>query len=394
MSETARQDRPTSSREGNRREAMLLEDVTGGARILLLGPSLTTSSGVSTHVRGILESALSKRHAIRHFQVGSQGRNENALQVAFRLLTSPFKLFSQARRHQADIVFINASMDVKSILRDMLYALASKLAGSKIIFQVHGGRMPRDFAGRHPLLGRVLRGILKRSDEIIVLGERIREDYELFSSGLRLNVIQNAIDLEPYAEMRGKELPGEGPIILFFIGRIVRNKGVFETVEALSRLKDESFFPRLRLDIAGGGPASSELEALVDSLGLGDSVRLLGPVFGSDKIELWRQAHVFVFPTHHNEALPYAIIESLAAAVPMVTTRRGAIEEMVEQGREALFVPERDSAAVAEALDTLLGSPDQYGSMSKLCKERAQAKYGMDRLECELERLINGIRER
>src|SRR5881396_3276118 len=90
-------------------------------KIVLLGPSLDAVSGVSTHVQMLLASDLARDYDLLHFQVGSEGRWENALQKLKRFTLSPLQLALFLLRTGAQVVHMNASLDPKSYWRDLVY---------------------------------------------------------------------------------------------------------------------------------------------------------------------------------------------------------------------------------------------------------------------------------
>ena len=78
---------------------------------LVLGPPLAAVSGVSTHVRVLLDSPLGSRYSLVHFDVGSEGRRESTVRRWLRLATDPFRLAVAIVRTGASIVHINVSLN-------------------------------------------------------------------------------------------------------------------------------------------------------------------------------------------------------------------------------------------------------------------------------------------
>ena len=111
--------------------------------VLVLGPAREAISGVSTHVNALLGSSLAEGFALEHFQVGSEGRHENALARALRVLASPFLLMLAILRHNAQVVHLNTSLNAKAFWRDLAYLLVAKLCGARVLYQVHGGTLAR-----------------------------------------------------------------------------------------------------------------------------------------------------------------------------------------------------------------------------------------------------------
>jgi glycosyltransferase involved in cell wall biosynthesis len=224
-------------------------------------------------------------------------------------------------------------------------------------------------------------------DAVVVLGQVEREAYESFCSYKRLAVIPNAIDVRPYS-VREKSW-SSGAVKLVYIGRLISDKGVSETLDALESLlhRHSGRLHKCRFLIAGSGPADEALRKRANSAILSGHVEFIGPIFGEEKIEFWRQADIFVFPTYHREGLPYTVLESLASGTPLITTRAGNIPDAIEHGTHGLLVEPRNSDAVAQAIDQLLSDPSRLRQMSTNCRATARDRFTVDRLAGDLSAL-------
>ncbi|MBH1981175.1 MAG: glycosyltransferase family 4 protein [Burkholderiales bacterium] len=342
--------------------------------VMLLGPSLNAVSGVSTHLNQMCRSSLSHDFDLVHFQVGSEGRGESAAGKSLRLLISPFQFAMALFRVRPDIVHVNTSMEQKSYWRDIVYVLIAKLAGRRVLYQVHGGALPEEFFGNRPVLTGLLRRVLRSADAIVLLAQRELLAYRHFDQALPLKVIPNAIDI--VADPQDKQLHTR-PLLLVYVGRLAESKGVFELLEALALVRSADV--KVNLRIAGSGPAEADLRAQVVQMGLQDTVTFLGPVFGEEKDKLWEGADLFGFPTHH-EGLPYALLESMAARTPALVCPVGAIPDVMQDGVHGLFVAPQDPEALAQAILRLDKDRDLLQSMGQACRDRIESYYSLERL--------------
>jgi glycosyltransferase involved in cell wall biosynthesis len=128
------------------------------------------------------------------------------------------------------------------------------------------------------------------------------------------------------------------------------------------------------------------LREYADKLGVASDVRFTGPIFGDRKIGMLAQSDVFVLATYE-EGLPYALLEALAAGLAVITTRTGAIPDVVAEGVHGLFVPSRDPEAIYRAVVALSADRDLVARMGASCRTRVAAAYSMERLANELCRL-------
>lgn len=136
----------------------------------------------------------------------------------------------------------------------------------------------------------------------------------------------------------------DGPMVLF-CGRIEREKGIFELLDAFAEIKDAE--PKLSLVLLGAGAAMSE--AVARARPFGDRVRFLGARPLAEVPE-WMAASSIVTLPSYNEGSPNVVREALACGRPVVATSVGGIPELLASSDLGEMVPPRDAAALARAL--------------------------------------------
>lgn len=353
--------------------------------VIVLGPSRTTVSGVSTHLNLLFDSHLSRNFHLLHFQVGSEGRNESAPLRLLRLLLSPFALALKILLEDAAVVHINTSLNRRAYFRDLVYLLVAKLCGVRVIYQIHGGALPQQFAARSPWLANLLRASFGLPDVIVVLAQAELAAYRAFVPNQMIVVFPNGIDLAPYGKLARPPAEPLAHLRLLYIGRLVREKGVFDAILGFCQSQIQGV--AASLTIAGSGPDEAALQTLVKELCLENEVHFTGPVFDQHKIALYAQADVLLLPTYATEGLPYALLEAMAAGLPAITTRVGGIPDVVTEGIHGLFVPPCDEQAIAQAITRLATDRALLADLSGACQRRIAHSYSIDHLAGNFERL-------
>lgn len=163
----------------------------------------------------------------------------------------------------------------------------------------------------------------------------------------------------------------EGSRVVASVGGIQRRKGQLDLVEAAAQLVSE--FPDLVVALAGeAGDAEylAAVEARTAEPGLRDHVRLIG--FEPNLPNLFSISEVFVHPSH-SEGFGLAILEAMAAGLPVVATRCGGPEEIVEDGVSGLLVPVRSPRELADALRRLLRDREAARGLGRTAAQRARA---------------------
>ncbi|MEO7742487.1 MAG: glycosyltransferase family 4 protein [Usitatibacter sp.] len=351
--------------------------------VLILGPHRDAISGVTTHVNLLMESALVEDFELVHFQVGSEGpRSEGMLAKAVRLLASPFALFATILFRHAALVHINTSLNTRAYWRDLAYLAVAKLLRARVVYQVHGGELPeRFFAGKRALTA-FLRWTLGLPDLVVVLASCELEAYRQFVPEQNVVAVPNGIDCRPFAHIPTIVTKTRDPLRLLYIGRIAREKGLYEALQGMRLALELGVDARLTL--AGAGVEEARLRRYTVALGIAPRVTFVGPVFGADKANLMAGADVMLLPSY-SEGLPYALLEAMAAGLPVIATPVGAIPDVVTSGIHGHLVPPRDGKAIAEALAIMAGDRERIGWMSRACRRRVQAAYSIERVAREFE---------
>jgi glycosyltransferase involved in cell wall biosynthesis len=122
--------------------------------------------------------------------------------------------------------------------------------------------------------------------------------------------------------------------------------------------------------IAGRGEEEKRLRSLAEQLGLDDRLHLLG--LRDDVDRVLAAADLFVHPSR-SEGLPLAILEAMAAGVPIVATRVGGVPRALDEGRCGVLVAPEDANALAHALRSLLQAPSRAAELGRAAHERALA---------------------
>ena len=146
--------------------------------------------------------------------------------------------------------------------------------------------------------------------------------------------------------------------------------------------------PETRLWIVGDGPLRGNLEDMTKRLGLEDRVVFWG--MRSNVPAILRHATIGV-NSSRNEGLANAIIECMAARLPVVATTVGGTPELVVDGETGLLVPPNDPRALAEALLALLRSPETARRLGAAGRRRVEEHFTVERMVTETEAVYEAL---
>jgi hypothetical protein len=157
---------------------------------------------------------------------------------------------------------------------------------------------------------------------------------------------------------------GEGRPLVLTPARLDAQKGHRVLFEAIPRVPDATFL------LAGEGPEREPLEALAAQLGIGERVRFLGR--REDVPQLLAACDVFALPSLY-EGSSLAVLEAMAAGIPIVSSAIGGTDELIEDGRGGLLVAPGDAEGLATALQRVIGDPALRESLAGNARERVEA---------------------
>lgn len=184
-------------------------------------------------------------------------------------------------------------------------------------------------------------------------------------------VVPLGFDLPPATPPRRLD----GPLRLLFLSRLHPKKNLPTLFEAIRRLRQNGM--ALTLTIAGDGPDGyrEHLQRLATAMDLQTSVFLTGWVDGEQKQELLAQSHLFVLPSLQ-ENFGIAVLEALAAGLPVVLSSEVALANEVTQAQAGESVPPQDPAALAAAI-CRLADPAAHAMASREAVRLAHGKFNL-----------------
>jgi len=194
----------------------------------------------------------------------------------------------------------------------------------------------------------------------------------------RVSVVHNGRDIATYADAPADAVTAEldiddEEVVVGTVGRLLERKGHRELLTAWARVQKR--VPAARLLVVGDGADRAAIEAHARDQGCADSVEFLGT--RDDVPELLATMDIFAFPSHF-EGLPGAVIEAMAASLPIVATPVDGTAELLDDYRTGLFVPVEAPAELSWALTRLIEAPELRASLGDAARRRARAAFDID----------------
>ncbi len=198
----------------------------------------------------------------------------------------------------------------------------------------------------------------------------------------KIEMIPNGIRPEAY-EVGAKEPALEGigfqpgDQMIFYVGRLVREKGVQTVLEAFPSVLNR--FPRAKFVVAGTGPYTEHLKHRTRELGLEGEIHFLGYIKDELRNELYNAAAVAVFPSLYE---PFGIValEAMVTNTPVLVSAAGGLDEIVEHEVDGLKAYPGDAHSLAEQLCRLLENKEWAEKLAAKAYEKALNTYAWDKI--------------
>lgn len=230
---------------------------------------------------------------------------------------------------------------------------------------------------------RVLRWIQGLSDVVIANSDGVR-NFVVAKHGLpaaRVRVLHNAVDYQRFASAHGDRaklfatLDAQQILVAVLANMRTPVKGHAELVAAAREVCGE--FAMVKFLLIGEGGLQPAIDQQIRERGLEKHFMFLG--HRDDVAEVLRCCDFSVFPSKA-EGFPNAVLESMAAGLPVVATQIESIREIIRDGEHGLLVPPGDAGALAQAILRLLRSRELARGLARAGQERVAREFSYDRL--------------
>ena len=343
-------------------------------RVLTTSPSIETRNNVSG-IANLTRLWIENNKEVDYF-LFTAGKKDKTVHNLLWFIQQPFILiqfliFLIKHKKTIDIIHINYPLEKLSIIRDTSFIKIASLIKKPILIHFRGGIYSKN---EHiPFFYKFLINIsIQKAKQIIFLGEGEKSIFtNLFKiDHQKLSILPNCVYVPEYIM---KSISGDQNIVILFLGRLDKNKGLNEIIIGLSKLPFKLHFT---FKIAGEGP---EREWFISSCQkfLYNKFQYLGVVSGLSKIEVLKSSHIFLLPSYY-EGLPNALLEAMSYGLVPIVTSVGSIPEVVTNLENGLIIPVKDGEAIHDAILSLISNPDLFIRLSNNAYKRILTNYSLN----------------
>ena len=206
-----------------------------------------------------------------------------------------------------------------------------------------------------------------------------------------IHLSYHGLDLSKFSPQGDRpEFNSDLPLILS-VGRFCEKKGFAYLIQACHLLKQKGY--QFRCQIVGYGELQAEMEQAIEQLQLQEFITLVGKLTQDKLIELYHQADLFVLPCQITEngdrdGIPNVLLEAMAMKIPVISTPISGITELIEDHKTGLLVPQKDSQAIANAIEELINDPQMRQQLQQAGRTKVIQQFSLEENIKEIKTLL------
>ncbi|MCR5671720.1 MAG: glycosyltransferase family 4 protein [Butyrivibrio sp.] len=338
-------------------------DKNSKPKVLMLGPDRAVHGGISALVNSYFEAGIDTMADITYIGTMKEGSRLKKLLVAFCAYLKFLKMLPGC-----DIVHVNFSSD-NSFMRKSLFIRSAKRHGKKLVLHQHGGDFKNYYANE---IGekrrRYIRETLEMADLMLVLTKSWKDYFGELVPGVRIEVLPNGVitDGAP-APDAGKDLKK-----MLFLGRICRDKGINELLDAMEQIHSDD--PEVCLYL-GGIYEDQELRSRVEAAS--EYVKYLGWIGGEEKEKMLDQCGVLVLPSYY-EGFPVSVVEGMLHGCVVIASAVGGIPEIITSGEDGILIEPKSTSSIKEALENVMDNRELADKIAAAAVKKVNSSFSIE----------------
>ena len=355
--------------------------------VMLVGPNPSLAhrkGGVAAHMKSLAACRIRERFRISEFFTDASWVYRLPLPLLVKNVVSVVSLSIAiiATRKSFVAAHVNSSLYASALVRDVPVVLALRARRIPILIQYHGGRLSNVLM--NPLARIIWKSCIRDSVALACCfpGEQL-EEFDNAGMNGRHAAVLNFTDVPSSVSI------DTGSMVRFlFLGRVVKEKGVHEMLEAFTTIHQS--YGDSELHIVGDGPELKVMSDIVNANpALRTAVKFHGQLVGRKKEELLRRCNVLVLASY-KEGMPLSALEAAAFGLAIIITPKPGFDHLLMPPDVAHIVP-KDAHSLAKAMADVCASTPARVRMGSRARNVVRARCSLDSGSEQFERLYRSI---
>ncbi len=302
----------------------------------------------------------------------------------FVFLSLYLKVFRALVLSRYSFCYVTINSKGSPFYKDFGIVLLLKLFRQKILYHFHNKGVS---LYNHKFMDNLMYRITFHQTHLILLSRLLYFDVERYLPLERVFFCPNGIastTLPPLEPAAGK------PCQLLFLSNMMKAKGVWDLISACEVLKNRGLdftcnFVGKWFDIS-----ESSFSEMVKEKELENFVFSHGAQYGESKQRYMAEADIFVFPSH-DEAFPLVLLEAMQYGLPVISTKIGAIPEIIDDRVNGMLVEPTDVSDLAEKIELLINNPALRKEYGVIAQNKFRASYTREMFEENLHSIFSQV---
>lgn len=353
--------------------------------ILHLPPPVHGAAMVGQYIRNsyLLNSSFDCHYFNLTLAKGLDDIGKGGVKKAFSFCSQLISLWKTVRAVNPQICYITPNTKGRAFYKDFCVVMLLKIMRQDIVAHYHNKGVSER---QDKLVDHVMYKCFFNRQRVILLAGKLYEDMKKYVLPEDVYICPNGIPSQ-------RAMPAVQKRAVFrilFLSNMMKEKGVWDLVEACSLLKKEG--ADFRCDFVGKWSDITE-EAFLEAIerkGLTDCVKAYGAKYGPDKKRFMQRANLFVLPSH-NEAFPLVLLEAMQYGLPCIATAEGGIPAIIDDNRTGFLITPRDANLLAKRIMYLKNRPDVGVKMGMAGRAKFLREFTLKRFEKRMKNILNQI---
>ena len=344
----------------------------------MVGPSIDSLGGISRVVKIWKDNGLFEKHRISYFPTTTDSNVNNYL-----FFIKNFFLYFTKLLFNKNLVYVHTS-SYKSFYRKAFFLLAAILFKRKIILHIHPSHF-YDFLNQlNGLPKTFVNFILLRVYGFVFLTEDMLVKFRSIFPEKSMWILRNPVDIKAMKNNKGYIRKDNN---LLFLGWFIKEKGIFELVDATKILCDRGY--KVKLCFCGTKKID-QLRDYVQNKKLESVIQVHGWIDGEEKLKKLYESTLLILPSY-SEGIPNVILEAMATKTPIISTLVGGLKEVLVDGRNAIIVQPKEPIDLAEKIALCLKDKSLREKIANNAFDDVKRKYDISIIKRNFEQILNDI---
>lgn len=302
---------------------------------------------------------------------------------SYKALLRLLRLLKHLTFSSIDTVLIFSSSGL-SLYEKGGMAIISKTFRKEVIFAPRSGLILNDL--KKEKKRKFIKRVFDASSFIICQGSNWKEVFTkeiINQEPQKYKIIPNWVDIDVYRPKKIKKT--ESSIRLLYLGWVVDYKGIYDLIEALKKISDQT--PNLIVDICGNGDDFNKAKQIVESSSLAKKITFHGWVNLEQKINFLSKTDIYILPSHY-EGFPNALLEAMSSGIASIATDVGAIASVLVNRKNGLLISPKDVEAIASSILELYKDDQLRHRLAKQARVEIESNFSKDHVMGKFRKIL------